>query len=57
MVFVFLVGKLGKKGIVCKIDWDKAIEFLDKELSQLFPESESSLRHADKLFKVWLKGR
>src|SRR5690606_22282012 len=38
------------------IDWDKAIEFLDKELSQLFPESESSLRHADKLFKVWLKG-
>ena len=37
------------------IDWERGIEFLDKELQQLFPESDGHDRHADKLFKVWLK--
>ncbi len=30
------------------------IEFLDKELAELFPDSETSDRRADKLVKVWL---
>lgn len=36
------------------IDFEHGFEFLDKELQQLFPESESSHRHADKLIKVKL---
>jgi hypothetical protein len=37
-------------------DFSKEIEFLDKELEQLFPESEEQqTRYVDKLIKVWLK--
>jgi hypothetical protein len=35
------------------IDWDRPIEFLDKELERLIPESEIGRRVADKLVKVW----
>lgn len=36
-------------------DFSQKIEFLDKELAQLHPESYARLRHADKLLKVKLK--
>lgn len=39
-----------------QIDFSKGFVFLDKELSQLFPRSDASLRYADKLFKAWLTG-
>jgi hypothetical protein len=35
------------------IAWDRPIEFLDKELERLIPESEIGRRVADKLVKVW----
>lgn len=37
------------------VDFQKGFVFLDKELEQLFPRSESNLRHADKLFRSRLK--
>jgi hypothetical protein len=37
------------------IDFSVGYEFLDKELSQLFPESADSKRYVDKLAKVYLK--
>ena len=40
---------------VSEIDFSRPFEFLDKELNQLFSETEVSLRHADKLFRIWLK--
>lgn len=36
-------------------DFSLSISFLDKELEQLFPESETPNRRADKLVKVYLK--
>jgi hypothetical protein len=36
-------------------DFNKGFEFLDKELEQLFPPSESKHRFADKLVKVYTK--
>jgi predicted transposase YdaD len=36
-------------------DFQKGIEFLDKELEQLFPESADNRRHVDKLLKVFTK--
>ncbi len=36
-------------------DFEKGIEFLDKELEQLFPESEQKGRRADKLIKIYRK--
>jgi hypothetical protein len=38
------------------IDFSRDIEFLDKELSQLFPESKTKKRVADILIKVYLQG-
>ncbi|MCB0634397.1 MAG: hypothetical protein KDD15_31910, partial [Lewinella sp.] len=38
-----------------QIDFSKGFVFLDKELDQLSSYSASRLRHADKLFKAWLK--
>jgi hypothetical protein len=38
-----------------EIDFSKKIEFLDKELSQLFPEEKEDNRYVDKLVKVHLK--
>lgn len=40
---------------VATIDFEKGFDFLDKELSQLSPQSEAKHRHADSLFKAWLK--
>jgi Putative transposase, YhgA-like len=37
------------------IDFSRGFEFLDTELAQLFPETESQNRHVDKLIKVYLK--
>ncbi len=37
-----------------KIDWKKGFVMLDKELLELFPESEQNERRADLLAKVWL---
>lgn len=37
------------------IDFESGFEFLDKELQQIFPESETDRRHADKLIKAKLK--
>jgi len=37
------------------IDFENGFEFLDKELQQIFPESETDRRHADKLIKAKLK--
>lgn len=37
------------------IDFERGFSFLDKELEQLFPESEARNRHADKLIKAYLK--
>lgn len=37
-----------------KIDWKKGFEFLDKELQQIYPDSESMERRVDLLVKVWL---
>ena len=38
-----------------QIDFSKGIEFLDKELQQISPQSQDSRRYVDKLFKVFLK--
>lgn len=38
-----------------QIDFEQGFDFMDKELSQLSPQSESKLRHADQLFKAYLK--
>jgi len=38
-----------------EIDFSRGFEFLDKELEQILPASETQLRHADKLLKGWLK--
>jgi predicted transposase/invertase (TIGR01784 family) len=38
-----------------QINIERGFVFLDKELEQLVPQSEAMLRHADKLFKAWLK--
>ncbi len=38
-----------------KIDFSKGFEFLDQELSQLFPDAEEGNRTVDKLAKVYLK--
>jgi hypothetical protein len=43
-------------GIHRDIDFSRDIEFLDKELSQLFPESKTKKRVADILIKVYLQG-
>lgn len=40
---------------VDQIDFHRGFEFLDKELIELFPESENNRRYADKLVKVWLR--
>lgn len=40
---------------VNEVDFDKDFEFLDKELDQLFPETESIRRYTDKLVKVFTK--
>ncbi len=37
------------------IDFTRGFEFLDKELEQILPASETQLRRADKLLKGWLK--
>jgi len=36
------------------IDWQRPVEFLDQELQQLLPQSESGQRRVDKVAKVWL---
>ena len=41
--------------MVPAIDFEKEFVFLDKELQQIFPESEQNHRYADKLVKVFLK--
>lgn len=38
-----------------QIDFERGFAFLDKELEQLSPQSESKLRHADKLIQAYLK--
>ncbi len=40
-------------GLADKIDYDR-VEFLEQELTQLFPEREGKDRRVDKLVKVWL---
>lgn len=40
---------------VDQIDFERGFAFLDKELEQLSPQSESIRRHADKLIKAYLK--
>ena len=42
--------------IADQIDWERPIEFLDKELQQLTPDSEIGRRFADQLVKVYRKG-
>lgn len=37
------------------IDWQKPIEFLDKEFQQIAPDTETGKRYADLLVKVWRK--
>lgn len=37
-----------------KVDWNRKIIALDKELEQLNPQSDSKIRYADKLFRVFL---
>ena len=37
------------------IDFERGFEFLDKEMAQLFPESENQQRFVDKLIKVYSK--
>ncbi len=36
------------------INWDRSVEFLDKEFQDLIPEAEVGRRCADKLVKAWL---
>ncbi|NJK62536.1 MAG: hypothetical protein HC921_07475, partial [Synechococcaceae cyanobacterium SM2_3_1] len=36
------------------INWDRLVEFLDKEFQDLIPEAEVGRRYADKLVKAWL---
>jgi predicted transposase/invertase (TIGR01784 family) len=37
------------------INWDRSVEFLDKEFQDLIPEAEIGRRYADKLVKAWLR--
>jgi predicted transposase/invertase (TIGR01784 family) len=37
-----------------QIDFDRGFVFLDSELEKLLPDNEGSIRHADKLVRVWL---
>lgn len=37
------------------IDWNRGVEFLDKELQQVVRDAELGRRYADKLAKVWRK--
>ncbi len=41
--------------IHAEIDWARGYEFLDNELQQISPESETGQRRADRLVKVWRK--
>lgn len=36
------------------IDFSKGVQFLDQELAQLYTDSDSRLRRADKLIKIFL---
>lgn len=38
-----------------QIDIRRGFEFLDKDLEKIMPEADTKRRHADKLFKAWLK--
>ena len=38
-----------------EIDWNRPVEFLDKELQQVALAAETGRRYADKLAKVWKK--
>jgi len=38
-----------------QIDLSRGLEFLDKDLERIMPEADTKRRHADKLFKAWLK--
>jgi hypothetical protein len=40
---------------VVGIDFSRGLEFLDKDLERIMPEADTKRRHADKLFKAWLK--
>jgi hypothetical protein len=42
-------------GAHAQINWNRRAEFMDKELQQLFPQSEVGRRYVDKLVKVWRK--
>lgn len=42
-------------GFIEQIDIGRGVEFLDKDLEKIMPEAETKRRHADKLFKAWLK--
>lgn len=42
---------------VHEVDFDKGFEFLDKELHQIFPDNDSKSRYADKLVKLYVKGK
>jgi hypothetical protein len=42
-------------GLSQEIDWGRGFEVLDKELKQIFPESEETHRRVDFLAKVWLR--
>ena len=46
------------KGIDLKLDLDRGVEFLDKEMNKLNPEPGRPMdnRFVDKLAKVYLKG-
>ena len=37
------------------VNWDNEFQFLDKELAQISPESETGRRYIDKLVKVYLR--
>ena len=42
-------------GAHAQIDWNKPVEFMDKELQQAVKDTELGRRYADKLGKVWTK--
>jgi hypothetical protein len=52
MFFYFI--KMTQPKLAAKIDWSHEPEFLDQELSQIFPEAEKNNRYIDKLVKVRL---
>ena len=41
--------------IHAEVDWNRDLEFLDKELQQVVQDAELGRRHADKLVKVWAR--